>query len=427
MKHLRPAPSSPAPSLDSASRFRGGWAPRAATWVALLGLVGAACATGEERLEVRELVKRGDYDAALALGEKRVADDPDDAKRQEELRLAKLAVELEAGRRAALAGRLEEALEAFDRALEADPDSQTAQRWRTKTLGELAERQQLRAKDAEASGRLEEAFLSYLEADRLFPSDTTARAGASRILLLMNHRDGLGDVYYLEGLRALREYSLPEAEQKFGGANRQRPGDPRIEDKQAEVRLLLADERTRIGEELESEGLFRAARNEYRLALLHAEEFEAALAGLERCGPEVAVLDLLDEAERLVQRRDFEQASVRVERAARLTTQQTETVESARTKLQESRRKDLYQRARERENDFRYEEAIALYSELIDEAGFYDDAIARRETLEGYIETAERLYREAAAAPDAAKRRDLLRQIQLFWPDYRDVRRQLEL
>ncbi len=412
---LRPGPRGRRPARSVSS---------ALTAALLLGGLGA-CAGAERELEVRDLVRRGEYTQAQQLGRERLADAPGNPERKADLRLAELAVELERGRQASRAGQLEEALRAFDAALAIDPTSRTAQTWHARTLGLLAEAARTRANSAEAAGSLEDAYEDYLEADRLYPSDPTSRAGAARMLLLMNHRDGLGDVYFLNGMRALRELSLPEAEQQFGGSNKQRPADSRTLDKLAEVRTLLADERVRIGEELEAEGLFRAARNEYRLALLYSEDMEAARTALKRTSQEVAVLDLLDEARRLSQRGDFAMASARIERAARLTTLQSEPVEFERSALVEARRRGLYERAREKESDYSYDDAIEIYTELIAETGFYDDAIARRDTLVGYVETAGRLYREAQTASSPEERRNRLRQIQLFWPDYRDVRRQL--
>jgi len=43
------------------------------------------------------------------------------------------------------------------------------------------------------------------------------------------------------------------------------------------------------------------------------------------------------------------------------------------------------------------------------------------DTLKGYMKLAEDLYKQASEATDDKARLDFLRQIQVFWPEYRDV------
>jgi hypothetical protein len=87
-----------------------------------------------------------------------------------------------------------------------------------------------------------------------------------------------------------------------------------------------------------------------------------------------------------------------------------------------ARLRALYDEARALERDFQFELAVARYGELIEQAGFFEDAITRRDTLQGFIALAADLYARALVAPSAEEALPLLRQIEVFWPEYRDVR-----
>jgi hypothetical protein len=81
----------------------------------------------------------------------------------------------------------------------------------------------------------------------------------------------------------------------------------------------------------------------------------------------------------------------------------------------------VYRDALALERDWRLEEAVARYDELLAEAQFWKDAITRRNTLQEYVRRAPELYEKAAAAATKEEQLQILRQIELFWPEYRDV------
>jgi hypothetical protein len=81
----------------------------------------------------------------------------------------------------------------------------------------------------------------------------------------------------------------------------------------------------------------------------------------------------------------------------------------------------VYRDALALERDWRYEEAAVRYDELLAEAQFYKDAIARRDTLNEYVRRAAELYEKAGAAATPEEQLMFLRQIELFWPEYKDV------
>ena len=57
-----------------------------------------------------------------------------------------------------------------------------------------------------------------------------------------------------------------------------------------------------------------------------------------------------------------------------------------------------YQRALDLEHDFLFEQAIAMYTAVLEGREYYEDARARLDTLESYVSEAARLYAEAEAA-----------------------------
>jgi tetratricopeptide (TPR) repeat protein len=386
----------------------------------------AGCRSTDDQRQVSQLIDRAEYRAALELARERQAADPGSDAAQRDLERAEVAYLLDLAREANFAGDFEHSLALLDQALAILPGQAQVEQWRTKNLRQLAAQHRDEARLLEATGEFDAAYLAFLESTHLDPEEPAGTIGAERVLLRANYREGLGDAYYRQGVRALRDFRAAEAVQDLSSANKYVEGDPRYEDRNREARSFLAEERIRIGEELEAQGLYRAARNEYRIALLVLPDAPQALAGIERCTQEVQVLDFLNEADRELRRNDFEQARVRVERAERLTQHQAELVAAKAAAVEQARLEHLYEEARALESDYDFPAAIAAYAHLLDQTeGYYEDAIARRETLEGYVELAADLYSKANLADGLDEQRALLRRIDLFWPTYRDVRQRL--
>lgn len=392
----------------------------------LVAVLAASCATTVENQSVDRLIAGADYGGALALAIDRAAERPNDAAAQRDLVRARVALYLDRARRANFEGDFERSLAYLEEAESLWPGQPDVGAWHKKSTDQLAASLRQEAREAETSGDFELAYARFEEADRLDPHGPQAGVGAERVLLRANHREGLGDAYYTKGIRALREYRAAEAVQALDAAIKYAPGDPRFTDRRSEAAALLAEERLRIAEELEKQGLFRAARNEYRLALLIVEDLPAAHAGLERTTTEVQALDFLEEADRALILDDFGRAMARVERAAALSTLQADAVEAKRDEVREAELAHLYETAREFESDYDFLPAIAAYERLLERAdGFYDDAISRRDTLESYIELAGQFYERANQASTEKEQLDYLRRISLIWPTYRDVAKRL--
>ncbi|WP_145064703.1 hypothetical protein [Engelhardtia mirabilis] len=397
-----------------------------ATGLAALALATACASQPRKEVTVSYLINQADYNGALALAQERAADAPDDQATQADLTRAQVAILLDRARRANFEGRYADSIELLEQAEALWPGQSEIALWRTKSVAQQAEYLREHARDAEATGDFESAYADFAEADRIDPDSPSARIGTERVLLRANHREGLGDAYYRKGVRALREYRAAEAVQNLDAALKY-SDDPRHVDRRSEAASLLAEERMRIAEEFERQLLFRAARNEYRLAKLIVDDLPDADGGLERTTVEIQVLDFLDEADRALILDKFDLALVRVERAAAITTVQADAVEAKRKEVVEAKLRHLYQEARELESDYAVLPAIAAYDELLEEAeGFYDDAIARRDSLQQNVELAGRLYQLANEAESTEDQLDYLRRINLFWPTYRDVATRLK-
>jgi tetratricopeptide (TPR) repeat protein len=389
----------------------------------LAAAVGGGCATTARVDSVEDLIFRGRYTEAVELAERRARKTPVDEDTKRALQRARVALLLDRARAHNFADEYAASLTLLEEAESILPGQPQVAEWRDKNLRELALYYRDVAREAESSGDFDAAYLAYLESARLDPDEPAGRNGAERVLLRDNYRQGLGKAYYQQGVKRLREYRTIEAVQDLDSAEKYLDEDPRLADRQDEAAELLAEERVQIAGELEQQGLFRAARNEYRLALMIQEDQEEALEGLERCEREVQVLEFLSEAERELRRKDFDQALVRVERAAQITRGQQELVAERRAEVEAARVQALYDTARELESDFEFNQAVSAYERLLEETGgFYEDSITRRDTLLEYLELAPTLYQRANQAETLEEQEALLYQITLFWPTYRDVR-----
>ena len=172
-------------------------------------------------------------------------------------------------------------------------------------------------------------------------------------------------------------------------------------------------------------GKFFAAGNEYRIALLFDEENVDAQAGRVRMEREMGAQEQLNHAEWLRLRGRFDEARVALDEGRELTDVQTDAFDSGAIDIDQDQYILLYDEALRLERDFRYGHAIEAYDKLLDVAGYYEDAITRRSTLHGFVVQTKDLYSRAMAAADADEEIALLSQIELIWPEYRDVGQRL--
>jgi len=276
----------------------------------------------------------------------------------------------------------------------------------------------LEAGQADLQGAME-AFERALYYD---PESIAAVQGIGRVFLLMNYREGRGQAYYREGVRSLRSYWLNEARAKFSFASKKyTPGDKKAVARSKAVEGLLAEERIAQAESFEEDGHYFAAGNEYRLALLLDPESEAADLGRARMELEMGAVEKLEHAEWLRLRGRFDEARVALSEGAELTEAQTGLFEIGVIDIEEEEFQLSYDEARRLEADYQYPEAVDAYELLLAVSGYYQDAITRRSVLLETIAQTEDLYARAMETGESAERLGFLRQIQLVWPEYRDI------
>jgi tetratricopeptide (TPR) repeat protein len=394
---------------------------------ALLALAAACSSTGSTEGEesVPWLVRHGRYAEAVELAAERRNEDPDDQRAIDEHRLASAAWHMERGRRLSFENQNEEALQAFAEAKALAPEEPVVDVWIKATRDRLADEWLERGLEAHNADDLEGAIADYEKALSFVPDHAPTRETLARALLQLNYRRGMGEDYYDDGVRALDRYFLHEAHSLFSYVLKYEPKNDRAHERGDQTQELLAAERATMASELEAQGDFSAARNEYRLALLLAPELAAAQEGLERMQREEQAADLLREADRLGLQGRFDEAEQRLDQAGEITERQQPQIEAHRASLHDARLERLYEVARTLESDWRYEEAVAAYGKLLEREPYFRDAIARRDTLQSYVEQAAELYGKYEAATSAEERLTYLRQIAVFWPEYRDVKLRL--
>ncbi len=386
----------------------------------LVTLLASACHTTDEHQSVSDLFKSGDYEGALALAQTAAADEPDDTYYAGVERMAEVAVLMDAGREAALDGDLAGALELFFEADSLAPGHPVIADWIDKVVSDLNERTLREAGEALMNGDLERATALFERSMVFQPEQESAKSGLARALLLENYRQGMSEKYYKQGVRSLREYWLGRAGTEFAAVEKYTPEDKRGSFRSKQVAQLLAHDRVLMAQDLEAQELYFAARNEYRIALLVDEDSAEAKEGLARMDLEVAALRKRSEAENATIRGDFKGAKQALVEGVQLTDTQVDEFSSAKIDLDEARWEKLYVEATDAEADGSYERAVKLYDQLLQETGFYEDAVARRKTALDFIKLAGRLYGEAQAAKDPKVRRQKLEQIMVFWPEYKN-------
>jgi tetratricopeptide (TPR) repeat protein len=423
---MNPIRRKPDPRNESRRAGAGAFrAPLACASLALFLVAGCAAEKKSVAHEVRTLVDHGHYSEAVEKAAKAAADAPGDQALQDLHREASLAYLLEQARRLTFDDHDEEALVVMRQALELDPQSKEVRDWLDKTNRKLALRHLHLALEEHAKDMIPEALGNYEKALVYMPADKDALIGRELCQHILQHREELGGTYFDQGVRALSDFWLEQARSRFAYSHKYRPGEERTQGRKTQVEQLLADQRMSTGEAFEKSKNFGAARNEYRIAALLDPSNEEARASVARVQTELDVGALLDRAGMNVVRGLFEEASKLVEEAGAKTVEQKDEVDGALATIREARFAKEYDDALVLEHDYRYEEAVQKYDDLLEKAQFYKDVIARRDTLNEYIRLAADLYAKAAAEKAPDKKLEYLNQIAVFWPEYKDVHAQI--
>jgi tetratricopeptide (TPR) repeat protein len=421
-----PRPTSP-PPLRSSAR------PARVAWCALVVLAAGGCsATGGQRedgsvAEVRELVRNGHFEEAVERADELAAANGDDQTFQDARRDALVALMLERARRLSFGDEDDAALEQAEAALDLDPASGAAEAWRQRIIDKLSQIWFIRGRDAHASGKFLAAAEGYEKALLYNPGNELAASQLAELELMVGWRKGQSSTYYNGGVRAFAGARLPESRSGFESSRKYDDGDiARTQRRLAEVNRELALGQKHLAEQQAGLGYWRSALRSIDIALEKDPKLDGGKELRDLYGTEAHVKDLRGTADLARLRGDFERCRSLLAEARTLSQKQLTEIDAELLAVDDAEAKRQYELALDLEYDFRFEEAVAAYRVLLTKREFYLDARTRIETLEDAIRDAAELYARAEASTSDAERIDLYRQIELIWPEYRDVRDRLD-
>ncbi|MEL6429805.1 MAG: hypothetical protein AAFR54_11550 [Planctomycetota bacterium] len=412
-------------------------APRTAvlTLVPLLGslLLGACAATeGSETSfsAAQRLCREGQYERAAAASVALLEglSEQSELRPQIEALQAEISVAsgLEAARELSLVNRDVEALQIVRELTEAHPTTPVIGEWDARIRAKLSVRWFEIAREAVATEDFDLARIAYAKSVEYQPEASTIAAELlSSLDRIEEYRADVAEQLYYRGVRHFTDLEIAEAVNRFGAVRKYAPGNEAAERRETEAKRVMAQARVDAANALVAEDLFAAAAKEYaRAAELDptSEEIATNLAALRI---EAEVQETMTRADGMILRREFDAAAKALGEALERTTLQRDLVEADLERLGEARAADRYSRALDLEHDFQFERALESYGEILETREFYRDVRARVDSIEGYVADAERLYAEAAAAEDGAAKLALYRQIEVFWPDYRDIQKRI--
>jgi len=394
-----------------------------------LGWLAACAGSGrkaETPAEVERLVRGGQFEAALVLADRLAAAAPNDGERAALRREALVALLLERGRRLSFADQDDAALEQLDAALAVDPASEVAAAWRARVIAKLSERWLSIGREAHASSEFEAAMAGYERALAYDPENSAASFQIEELAKYLGWRRDSAGQYYNHGVRSLSGSRLAEARAGFESSRKYEDGDPaRTERRLNEVRSEQAIGLLHLAEEQAQKGYWRSAHRTLVRALELDPEVPNGVTLREHYAVEADVAGQRQAADIARLRGEFERARELLLAAKPRSERQSEAIADELLVVDTAEADHLYDTALALESDFRFEEAAAAYRELLATRQVHADARARLGTLEDAIRVAPELYEQARKAKTDAERVDLYRQLELIWPEYRDVQQRL--
>ncbi len=401
-------------------------------WLPCAGLVLlAACAAPSSEAPdpieaVNQLVRHGRYAEAVEAAVRLRKEDP--VKIEYELlhQGTSVAHLLDRGRQATLGDQDYLALSLFMEAAEIDPEQHIVQNWIGKTKQKLATNLTNEANELASNDAYQEAWSSFTKALEFVPNFAPAHEGLAAMDQKMAYRQDLAAEYYDQGVAGLVEEEYAIAASRFGYVRKYRDEDARLKRRMGQVDEARSVEHQEAAALLEGAGLFYAARSEYSQALHQDSSNELAQDGLARATIEAEVSQLIDKGESALMRGEFAKARLVFDEAASLTHAQGEAITEALEGVEAARIESLYQAARRLEDDRRYPDALQAYSDLLVQAPGHGDVADRMTDLQGRVEKTEKLYLSLQGLRDEAQALRILGEIDLLWPDYRDVPERIE-
>ncbi|MEZ6018073.1 MAG: hypothetical protein R3F49_23410 [Planctomycetota bacterium] len=377
--------------------------------------------------EVQELSMHQRYEEALQRADELVQANGEDPELAALRNDAATGVILERARRLSFENEDELALVQVEAALERNPESEQAIAWRERLVEKLSERWFQRGREAHAKGEYEAADIGYRKSLEYLPTHPLASTELENLRTYLGWRQLQSDEYYNDGVRAFAGARLSEARSGFESSRKYEDGEvARTERRIKEVQREAALSSKHIAEVQAEAGYWLSAKRSMDEALALNPALEGGAELRDVYDREAHVSDLRREAEVARLRGKHDRARELLADAATATKFQAEAVTSELALVDESEAEAMYQGALDLEYDFRFVEAVAKYRELLSKRDFYLDARARLGTLEDAIQQAAALYEQAAKAKTDAEKTNLYRQIELVWPEYRDVRARLD-
>lgn len=407
-----------------------GSAPKIALLGASAALALASCASGPSASQLRldEIVKMTRaaqyHDAAVAsvgLLDDLSEESPLYAEVKQVQREISLASGLALVRKYVLADRNDEALTILKELDLAHPDSRLVDDWRTRVQKKIADEYFAQARYALGSGSFDEAREAYAKSVELDPSRTVVQGLLTELNRVETWRKETAEGYYYKGVGNLVDGRFKESVGDFGKVKKYRENPERATRRISEVNRQLAQFRVNSAQQLVADGRFAAAAKEYVEAARLDPESETIALNLKALRSEARAQQMLFEARSMILRGELDEGREKLEEAKELTALQVEVFDSEIASIAERRVDSKYQRAIGFEHDFQFEKAVVAYEAILEDRDYYKDVRARVDALTDKIVRAQRLYGEFEAAKTDADRLGLLRQIEVFWPDYLDI------
>lgn len=397
---------------------------------ALLALLALACASGprgaEARIEsIQSLTRDGDYVRAARASVQLLDElDQSSALRPQVVALqAEISVAsgLETVRQMVFDGREVEALPVVEELKAAHPDVEAIDAWMERVRTKIADGWFEKARVAVAEERFDDARRAYAKSVEFDPTRIVVQNLLTELDRVEVWRAEVAEEVYFSGVGHLVDGRLLEAAGDFGKVGKYREQPTRARQRVSEVNVLLAQARVASAAALVADGHFSAAAKEFEEAARLNPNSDRIAADLERMRAEARANQMLIEGRSMILRGELERGAVELTAGLELTELQKDVFQKELDGIGERRVQAAYDRALGLEHDFRFEQAVTAYEAILESRDFFKDCRARIDVLEDKIAEAERLHAEAAQAEDEATELSLLRQIEVFWPDYSDI------
>lgn len=397
---------------------------------ALLALLALACASGprgaEARIEsIQSLTRDGDYVQAARASVQLL----DELEQSSALRPRVVALQgeisvasgLETVRWMVFEGREVEALPVVEELKAAHPDVGAIDAWMERVRTKIADGWFEKARTAVAEERFDDARRAYAKSVEFDPTRTVVQDLLTELDRVEVWRAEVAEEIYYSGVGHLVDGRLLEAAGDFGKVGKYREQPTRARQRVSEVNVLLAESRVASAAALVADGHFSAAAKEFEEAARLNPSSDRIAADLERMRAEARANQMLIEGRSMILRGELERGAAEIAAGLELTALQKDLFQKELDGIGERRVQAAYDRALGLEHDFRFEQAVTAYEAILESRDFFKDCRARIDVLEDKIAEAERLHAEAAQAEDEATELSLLRQIEVFWPDYSDI------